>query len=575
MRFCKFCGEQVQADVKFCNHCGGNLRESVETAQSAEGEVNDANRENLEQAMQADKEEAGRDSEYTVSNSEVPSASESSREAAAPDLEAHSDDKESSPPASSGASASTQVKKKSNPKFTIMLTSIITVAVLLIGGFLVGKSLTSVNHVLDEFEKAIQEKDTEKLSDILTVDHNELELSEESLKHFLQLFESQPSELTYLLNHLKEQAAYGSIITKMFPVDLIKDGKKFLFFDNYVLLVNPVYINVSTNYANTDIIINGEVLTTSDSEYFQGDVGPLIPGEYTVEAVHDAGFFHLSTEEKVIVNDPGFSRYVDLYLDGTDVSFDLFYHRYDSLKSVKLFINGKDTGWNLAENDRVGPLLTDGSLNASFEAELPWGTIRTNDIPINDSYIDFNLGNSDEFKQEMMDVIIKFNEEFVEAFATADMTKLTGASYYIVDLLIDEIIFYMFMELEYEGAFHGVDFYMDSFELSQNYDGLWNVSVDAIVYFEETLFERGDRPVPEQIEEELRYELVYDPQYKEWFVDDISLPGMMEEDKMERYKVDNPVVHTSNWAAIEEEILEEEWLEEEWFEDWEDGGLVE
>src|SRR5690625_3023792 len=112
----------------------------------------------------------------------------------------------------------------------------------------------------------------------------------------------------------------------------------------------------------------------------------------------------------------------------------------------------------------------------------------------------------------------------------------------------------MYMELEYEGAFHGLDFYMESFELKQDYDGFWNVTVDTIAYFKEAFYERGEKPVLAKNEEELRYELVYDPQIKDWVVADISFPGKMEEDNMERFKVADPVFHSSDWGSLKEEL---------------------
>lgn len=537
MKNCRSCGELVNSNAMFCNYCGENLQEDTFETEEVKEE-----KEKNTQSTEPEKPPA-KDASENNTNNEPPNkkTSESSQ---------------SADPSTNNQQPTTQ-KSPSNKKAKIIIFSSIAAVLLLIGTFVLGNYLTSVNHLLDEFETAIGDKDKKKLADILTVDHKELELTDESLDNFIQLFESQPSELNYLMNHLTDQAKYGSTLTKMFPVDLMKDGKKFIFFDNYVLSVNPVYVKVSTNYKDTDIIINGEVLETTDTDDFYEDVGPLIPGEYVIEAIHDTGFFHLSKETNVRLTDPGYSQYADLYLDGRDVSFNLISNRYEDLKSIQLYINGKETGWNLAENDRVGPLLTDGSLNASFEAEFPWGTIRTNDFPINESYIDFNLGDSEEFKQEMMDIIIKFNEEFVEAFATADVSKLTTTTFYFAEALIDEIIFNMYMELEYEGAFHGLDFYMESFELKQDYDGFWNVTVDTIAYFEEAFYERGEKPALEQNEEELRYELVYDPQIKDWVVADIGFPGTMEEDKMERYKVSDPVIHSSDWAALEEEDLEE------------------
>lgn len=37
--------------------------------------------------------------------------------------------------------------------------------------------------------------------------------------------------------------------------------------------------------------------------------------------------------------------------------------------------------------------------------------MKTNEVPIDQSYMEFNFGDNDEFKQEIMDVIIIFNEQ--------------------------------------------------------------------------------------------------------------------------------------------------------------------
>src|SRR5690625_5241368 len=243
--------------------------------------------------------------------------------------------------------------------------------------------------------------------------------------------------------------------------------------------------------------------------------------------------------------DPGFSQYVNLHLDGQDVSFNLSTNRYNDLKSIILYINGKETEYNIAKNDRVGPLLIDGSMNVSFEAELPWGTVRTNDVPIEDRYLDFNLGDSEEFKEEMMDIIVSLNNQYLEAFTGADHYSITVTSTQIVESIIDDVIHNIYAEVEYEGIFHGGDFYTESFILKQDYDGVWNVTVDTITYIEEGFFEADEKPSLEKTEEEMRYELAYDQNEGEWYVYDIGYPSTMEEDKMERYTEEDPTVHTS------------------------------
>src|SRR5699024_8229270 len=150
-----------------------------------------------------------------------------------------------------------------------------------------------------------------------------------------------------------------------------------LFVDNYKLNLLPVYINVSTTYAGTDIFVNEEKLATADEEYFSVVLGPLTSSIHVVKAVYDTGFFHLHKEKEVERSDLGVASLVDLQLEGDNVSFDLLTNNYDQLSSIGLYINGKETDYDLTEESRVGPLLVDGSMNASFEAEFPWGTMKT------------------------------------------------------------------------------------------------------------------------------------------------------------------------------------------------------
>src|SRR5699024_8679770 len=267
------------------------------------------------------------------------------------------------------------------------ILSTVALFVLLIGAYFIGNYMTSAQHALEEFKEAIEDEDYEKLESMLTAKDKDVTINEESVKSFVKLFTSKPSELNFLMTHLKQQAQNGGDNYMIDPVDLVKDGKQLLVFDDYQFQINPVYFNVSTNYKDTDIIINDEVVATSDSEYFEMEVGPLIPGEHTIKAVYDTGFFNLYTEETVTNSDPSYAQYVDLYLSGDQVGFNLFSNRYDELKSIQLYVNGKDTGWDLIKGDLVGPLLIDGTMNAAFEAEFPWGTMKTNEIPIDQSYM--------------------------------------------------------------------------------------------------------------------------------------------------------------------------------------------
>src|SRR5699024_8232241 len=179
-------------------------------------------------------------------------------------------------------------------------------------------------------------------------------------------------------------------------------------------------------------------LATADEEYFRDELGPLTPGIHVVKAVYDTGFFHLDTEKEVELSDAGVASIVDLQLEGDNVSFDLLTNNYDQLSSIGLYINGKETDYDLTEDSRVGPLLVDGSMNASFEAEFPWGTMKTEDMVIDDSLMSFNFGENKEFQDEIMEIIITFNEELLETYTTGAEDILTTTTKPLQELIIEE-----------------------------------------------------------------------------------------------------------------------------------------
>lgn len=511
MGYCDFCKKTLSTDAKFCKHCGNKMTppdKDNNVADGEEGEGDQSADDRLEKL------EAKHDLTTDGESSEVPTSSSVS-------------------------------KRK---KWYILST--VALFVLLIGAYFIGNYMTSAQHALEEFKEAIEDEDYERLESMLTAKDKDVTINEESVKSFVKLFTSKPSELNFLMTHLKQQAQNGGDNYMMAPVDLVKDGKQLLVFDDYQFQINPVYFNVSTNYKDTDIIINDEVVATSDSEYFEMEIGPLIPGEHTIKAVYDTGFFNLDTEETVTNSDPSYAQYVDLYLSGDQVGFNLFSNRYDELKSIQLYVNGKDTGWDLIKDDLVGPLLIDGTMNAAFEAEFPWGTMKTNEIPIDQSYMEFNFGDNDEFKEEIMDVIITFNEQFMETYTTGDPAILTTASGLFVETILSDIAYNITEGIEYQGAFHGVDFYNGSFILEKTYDDIWVTTVDTVTYYEEAFFAEDYEQPLEKIEEELRYELGYDQHYDEWIIVSLDFAGTMDEDNMERFIVDEPVFHSSNWADL-------------------------
>ncbi|MFD2629998.1 zinc ribbon domain-containing protein [Oceanobacillus kapialis] len=511
MAYCKNCGGEVAPDARFCKHCGKEIEQ--------EGVAS----ENTGHTYYNETEQGG--------NEQVPSTPQNQ----------HQPNQPSTP--SKG--------KKLNKKSKIILFSSAALILILIGVYAVGNMMSSPKHLLDKFQAAIEDEDAAELASILTTEEEELEITEESVAGIIQLYNNKSSQFKELMSNLQYQAEGDTGQLGMYPIDFIEDGKKFGFFDDYKLSVNPVFFEVGTNYKDTEIIVNDEVVATADSDSFNQEIGPFLPGEYTIRATHDTGFFNLEAE-KTIAGDPLYASYVDLFLEADNVTFDLMMKGYDELNSVKLFVNGKDTGKDLTKEERVGPLLTDGSMNVSFEAEFPWGTMKTNDYPLTERYMEFNFGNSDEFKKQIQDVLVAYNEEFTEAYATGNPEALNTAVQDLETMIVEESAYNKENDIVYEGAFHGLDVYQDSFTLEKSYEGFWELTVDTITYYEEAMYQKGDEAELEQMEEEMRYYLAYDPQLESWFVRGMDYPGSMPEDRMERITVEEPVFHTSNTGKKEE-----------------------
>src|SRR5690625_1379512 len=113
-----------------------------------------------------------------------------------------------------------------------LIISVAVVVLLLVGGYAYGSYATSVNHLLDDFEVAVKEKDTKQLATLLTTEEKDLKVTFDSLEGFVEFFESKPSELKSLMKHLNSQTKKNSIDgVKSYTVDLEQEDKKFVILD--------------------------------------------------------------------------------------------------------------------------------------------------------------------------------------------------------------------------------------------------------------------------------------------------------------------------------------------------------
>src|SRR5690606_1867729 len=105
---------------------------------------------------------------------------------------------------------------------------------------------------------------------------------------------------------------------------------------------------------------------------------------------------------------------------------DTGYHDVSMLKG-ELLVNGKSTGVNPFEIQTFGPIPTDGTVKLSIDTELPWGTMRTEEVAVESSVVSIDIGDVQEatFKNERIEQIVQFNRNELEAAATGNLALLS------------------------------------------------------------------------------------------------------------------------------------------------------
>ncbi len=187
---------------------------------------------------------------------------------------------------------------------------------LLFGSYKLGESLTDKNRLVHQFSEALIEGDVDKLVSLISVEDRRLVVDENSVNSLLAYIERNPSfyneikrSLEYQSNYLDEYEEYNG--SDLFT--LKKTGKTLGLFDSYSIYVLPFYVTLETNYENTSISINGEVITVTDEEFVVFEHGPILPGLYKIGATHQADFATLEVTQEVELIHPGSNfSFIDL-----------------------------------------------------------------------------------------------------------------------------------------------------------------------------------------------------------------------------------------------------------------------
>ncbi|PFN00614.1 zinc ribbon domain-containing protein [Bacillus cereus] len=322
-------------------------------------------------------------------------------------------------------------------------TSLIFIAVIF-GVHLFISSLFSPMAVVEEFEKAILDKDAKHLVSIINRGQKTYSISEKEAASYISYL-TKENNFTTIDNQLKMQANELDNSQEFVPtpttdkhgnqlVMLNKDyKKKWLFYDQYYLEFYPFSLTVSSNLPNTEVFVNDKKATKIKEAKKPMSVGFVFPGEYRFKGTFKSEYGDITKEENInltVGNGNSFSVY--LQLDGQYVSIS------SNHDDAILFVNGKSTGLKVNETESFGPVKTDGSIKLHAERNVNGKTIKTDVIPVTDkSRIDLAFEEEDDYIATSTDT--KFDEvaQFMNDFYISGVQAINSRNISVVEAYHD------------------------------------------------------------------------------------------------------------------------------------------
>ncbi|WP_188206797.1 zinc ribbon domain-containing protein [Alkalibacillus aidingensis] len=311
------------------------------------------------------------------------------------------------------------VRKKMTKRQKVITSSIIGILAFMFIAYQIGASITSKEAVLESFEEALIEGDINTLEGLLVSADERVDMNTGTVEYIASLVEQAPSSIDPIMDEFYRQADaieegnedYGQ--NEM--IRLVKDGKRALLFDRYQFEVQPFYVIIQTNFPDTDIRLDEEVIHrfNGESEPFELEYGPLLPGQYEFEARHEGEYTTLMAKEEVELIGHNEYMNVNLYMDSHYVDL------HSNYSDAEIIVDGKPTGKSVEELPTLGPVPDDGSLVVQATKSFPWqDQIYSEEVEILDQYsvsLDINPVNQD-LQETIIDVVRQYEIESTKAF---------------------------------------------------------------------------------------------------------------------------------------------------------------
>ncbi|PFS64926.1 zinc ribbon domain-containing protein [Bacillus cereus] len=253
------------------------------------------------------------------------------------------------------------IKKQMSGGTKVGITLLALLVIAIAGLYVYGSSYYTQAAQVDRMITIVQERDGEKLSEIVTADDPSVIVTRESLMPLFSYIKENPSYVNELKDYLRKGEKRGDGIERA-DFSLTKDGKYFFLFDRYKLKAKTYYTTLLSNEKGTSLKMNGKEIDKTDDKKFDKQYGPFLPGTQVFQAEYKNDYVKLSREEKVVLMKQGQNNVtIDLTLQGQYITVQT------NAPGATLYVNQKPVTALAGEEITWGPVATDGSATIYLE----------------------------------------------------------------------------------------------------------------------------------------------------------------------------------------------------------------
>ncbi|WP_188453564.1 zinc ribbon domain-containing protein [Virgibacillus oceani] len=322
--------------------------------------------------------------------------------------------------------------KKPLSKKVILIASIAAILSLsCIVFYFIGKGKFQPENKLQNFEQAIEDKNTDKLQKLLSPVNDSFDITKENTANFIKYLNSNPQKYDALLSRLTQQAESMSnsgenemayLNDTYATLNMIKEGKKWLLFDDYQIIVTPMYLDLYMDTKDVELYVDGNKVGTSTGKDYHEEFGPFMPGIHEIKATFKNPYAASSVSDEVELFDSSESKLVHtLELEAEEVTISSIYD------DAALFVDGKKTDITVGPEEKsIGMFPTNESVSIYVEKEFPWGTAKSEEVYINSNHETFDTiyPLSKENQDEMLNQLNETLAQYAQALTKRDASVM-------------------------------------------------------------------------------------------------------------------------------------------------------